>query len=1275
MSDEKELRFIDSMGLNGPIDEMLQESIKHSNLEFEWIYGGSRETKYPLTKERFLHLKQILTESTRYKYEGETTDLDIRTELKYRGRSTMSNIRATISGLSQIKQYCLQDNFDDLDPVFMKKMKYKNPKHPSTDYSSASSGLYSMRATLKNEIHLPYYASSSDIGIVTNEVSTKPELVSFLKNWTSKYKYFRYKKRYSFISLNKIWRIDLTAVKSSISKNKGYMSEYVYSKTFKESKILNHPEKFELEIEYIGNHSTGFSPPPIASVSEDINVNVFQAFPDEGNVYIPDTTLELAIDVPNDISYEYLPLSPSYYPDVDIEYDVPLETLESPKKLPDTITIKDTYWKDMGYEYLEKPYKNGYEPEDWVHAIYKLLPRENYPSTKQLKVDIVPPISYENKQGETLQVSDLMIPYEYINEPIDISDNSLIRTQSDEGYTPDSPGARMEGGSMKGGYAVSSDCYSEKVVNYLLEQLEDIIHLCYSGVVGTEYYLNSLEESAVIREYNDLADPTNIINSSGWSFIGPQPISMNLTHLHPVNSNSIVSGYVVTEKADGVRAQLLINHNKDRHELTMGRGYIITPKMVIIDTGVNFEVNGSYIFDGEYITKNKNGDSIQLFMIFDVYFSSEYSTQPYTYPWLSKKGESRSSIIHNFKNKTTMTPDDLYPGNSVRIGFKQYLEGPTKLTKKKGSSSYSNLKGMFKSTKKILDKQEKEDGYEYFTDGLIFLPMYLPVKGSEEGDIVKSIKGTWNYNYKWKPPEENTIDFKVVYCIEKGKPLIHSYNHTTDDGRTELLYYQKVQLVVGYSEKDDTMIDFNWSILSEKPRNKQRYQYFDPPEHKIDNIHLTKISLQNKRMKCCKDGKFIQNGDIVEMSYHPDNDGFTWKPLRIRDDKENPQYFQIANNIWNTINEPITLSMIRGTIDFDDIQEKVADSLSNDMYYLQTKFAEDTPIRSLHNYIKSKLITRVGSSSDIKGKLMIADLSCGRGGDLKKYLSIRNQVEFILGLDISGNINEAAQRYHYIPKPKPKALFLQFDTSQSIEKKEGILGDKEISETMLDMIQGKSKAYHKKYKEIQKNYLGIAKGGFQLVSSQFSLHYYFKDESTLRGFCENLHYLCDHKGYFIGTCYDGMKLMKTFAYNDTDVLEMKDDFGSLIYQIKQKFSITDFSYDKDNLDTMFGNEIDVYMASIGQTITEYLVNFEFFIDIMKEYGFELALPQFKKGEYNPIKDPIQSFDDIIQNMDEIREKDMSFVKKTYNRDMFSVKGNKQYELLSGLNNYFVFQKK
>ena len=347
---------------------------------------------------------------------------------------------------------------------------------------------------------------------------------------------------------------------------------------------------------------------------------------------------------------------------------------------------------------------------------------------------------------------------------------------------------------------------------------------------------------------------------------------------------------------------------------------------------------------------------------------------------------------------------------------------------------------------------------------------------------------------------------------------------------------------------------------------------------------------------------------------------------------------------------------------------------------MNTYESEDAPIRDLHNYIKGKLISRVGSAPH-KGGLMIADLSCGRGGDIKKYLSIKNKIEFILGLDVSSNINEAAQRYHYLMGAKPKALFLQYDTSKSIMEKQGCLGDTEVCETMIDMIMNQSQSIPKKYKDIQRDYKGLAKQGFDIVSSQFSLHYYFKNEETLRGFCENVRDLCSSGGYFIGTCYDGMEVFRMFDSIRKDTVEMKDDFGSLIYQIKKLYDTPVFDYESGSLgkegvmDSMLGNEIEVFMSSIGQPIIEYLVNFQFFTELMAEYGFEPAIPPFGKDEFNMIKQPFQSFNSIIANLDTIRERDDAFIRRIKKTDLYKVKPNSEYALLSGLNTTFIFQKK
>ena len=167
MSDDKDLKFIDSMYLNGPIFNMLKEAIRQKDLEFEWIYGDNfYKDKHKLTKELFLRLKEKLDTSSIYKTDEELNDLDIRTELTYRGKSVTSNIRTTIHGMQQIKQYCLQDNFDDLTPTFIKKKKYKHKS--KEDYGSASSGIYPMRTTLKEEIELD---------------KLNKEVLSFLNNW------------------------------------------------------------------------------------------------------------------------------------------------------------------------------------------------------------------------------------------------------------------------------------------------------------------------------------------------------------------------------------------------------------------------------------------------------------------------------------------------------------------------------------------------------------------------------------------------------------------------------------------------------------------------------------------------------------------------------------------------------------------------------------------------------------------------------------------------------------------------------------------------------------------------------------------------------------------------------------------------------------------------------------------------------------------------------------------------------------------------------------
>ncbi len=222
---------------------------------------------------------------------------------------------------------------------------------------------------------------------------------------------------------------------------------------------------------------------------------------------------------------------------------------------------------------------------------------------------------------------------------------------------------------------------------------------------------------------------------------------------------------------------------------------------------------------------------------------------------------------------------------------------------------------------------------------------------------------------------------------------------------------------------------------------------------------------------------------------------------------------------------------------------------------------------------------------------------------------------------------------------------------------------------MLGIIFGKKDKYNKEYENLYKKYNSIAKDGFDVVSSQFSFHYYFKDEKTLRGYLQNLKEVTKKGGYFMGTCYDGMKLFKSFILRDNKNIQGRDDKDVLIYDIVKKYKINNFDYDKEDITNMLGQEITVYMSSIGQYITEYLVNFEFVIDIMKEYDF---IPYYPDKASNMNK-AIGNFEEIIDNVDGLlseREKD---IQRAYVYAK-NIKKDEKYRTLSGLNNWFVFKK-
>jgi len=353
--------------------------------------------------------------------------------------------------------------------------------------------------------------------------------------------------------------------------------------------------------------------------------------------------------------------------------------------------------------------------------------------------------------------------------------------------------------------------------------------------------------------------------------------------------------------------------------------------------------------------------------------------------------------------------------------------------------------------------------------------------------------------------------------------------------------------------------------------------------------------------------------------------------------------------------------MIKGHFNLSDNQ--IDNNVSNNLYYVEDESSdtESKSLRRFHNYIKYQLITGICEQKPVA----IMDTSIGRGGDITKYINDDIKCTFLFGLDIN-SVNEACKRYSQLNIiDKPKTLFIQYDTSKNIDSKTGFIGsddDIDYASNIINILYGHKQSIPKDYKLLRNTMNRKALDKFDVISSQFTLHYYFESQSSFKGYLSNLLDNCKSGGYFIGTCYDGKKIFN--ALKDTDRIEYTNEDDNLIYSIEKKYETKDFN------DVTFGERIDVYMDSIGETYSEYLVNFDMFVSIMADNGFKLSKPKFK-DKYDIFNGAMNSFESILDNLN--KNKDNVIFKK-YKNDVMPILKDKMLYDLSSYNNYFIFQR-
>ena len=836
----------------------------------------------------------------------------------------------------------------------------------------------------------------------------------------------------------------------------------------------------------------------------------------------------------------------------------------------------------------------------------------------------------------------------------------------------------------------------------LLVALRKVIKYVLAGIQGTMYPISINEMNDITRDYmkliwGDEYEPARRITSQ--NFIGPNSITLQLTNIAPIDENSVIPNirkdFVVTEKADGERHLMYISNK--------GKIYFISTNMDIKFSGAKTQNEECFntLFDGELITHDKNGGFINLYAAFDIYFHKNKDIRHYTFMvkddepnmdkcrfyLLEKLGhmlnpisitdekQNLKQLIDKYTKSDNYKKQDISP---IRFMSKKFYPMTTKQT-------------IFEGCKQIIEK-EKQGLFEYETDGLIFTHMFYGVGSTVVGKAGPKTKITWEWSFKWKPPQYNTIDFLVTTLkTDSGEDVVKSIY---EDGLTMIKEtqnneYKVIELRCGFNEKYDGFINPCQDIIDDNlPEYKPRFEdpsdksndyipkRFYPTEPYDPNAGICNLMLRmdesGAKQMFTKSGEAIMDNTIVEFSYDIDapDSNWRWKPLRVRHDKtaklrrgekEYGNSYKVCNENWKSIHPTgrIDEIMLMTGLGIPEI------TVSEDVYYNTPAGKMKTEgLKNFHNlYVKKLLISGTAKQGDT-----LIDLACGKAGDLPKWIAAK--LSFVFGIDFSDDnlenrIDGACARYlkaRKLNKNMPYVLFARGNSMFNIRDGSALLNDR-AKQTAAAIFGNGPKDVDKIGKGVARQY-GKGETGFNVCSCQFAIHYFFEKPDSLKGFLKNVAQCTKINGYFIGTSYDGKILFdKLKKIKSGDSIQLVDQ-GKKVWEVIKTYTQDTF---EDN-SSSFGYEIKVYQESINQYISEYLVNFDYLNRVMEAYGFKVI----SREEANEMGLPEGSglFRELYINMiDEIKRN--KFKASLYGEAPNMTTIEKE---ISFINRYFIYKK-
>jgi hypothetical protein len=659
-------------------------------------------------------------------------------------------------------------------------------------------------------------------------------------------------------------------------------------------------------------------------------------------------------------------------------------------------------------------------------------------------------------------------------------------------------------------------------------------------VFGESVLCTAGEKAAVLAAYYDLVG-----GQGKRGLVGPNPVTMEAKNLRPAGPGtvSIWEGYVVTDKADGERCQLFFRED---------RAYLLRAGDSVALAALKSppKLRGT-LLDGELIDRTRDGLPTRQFFAFDAYYHGDADVANLP---LTGSGDTR---LRHVSAVLAQVPPESWV-DTLQVRAKSFV--PV-------SEVSAVLAGV--------------NRHVYNVDGLIFTPAGTAAGGRYVGDAAR-LEGRWPGALKWKPASHNTCDFLCRFSRHVASGVAVTTKDASSGGAQKT-----VRLMAGYAPGTWEPVD-PIKVLSGTAVRSQGKAYVDK-EFAVTDVPADDTG----RVVCEEDGHAVEEGSIVEFWY--DANAASWRPMRVRFDKEHANDWGTVQGVWRSIEAPVTKEMLTGR----DPPPVAATDGSGDAYFARDFDRQDAVLAGMNTFhnigVKGPLLAR---HAPPEGRLF--EIACGKGGDLGRWLAAGFST--VVGCDSSLDnlVNPRDGIYARMVErgAQLKGTTMAFVAMDGSVRMRAPLD--EVRRVMVDSPHGQVVAalwdLQRDLPAGLERYRGLASRGFDVVSCQFAVHYFWGSDAQLDRLIDNVAHLTVVGGHFVGTTFDG-DAVSSALQSAGGRLEGRVK-GLLAWSVERAYE-PPFKHST-------GAAVDVFVETIGQVTREYLVSFPTLTSRLKGAGFELV---------------------------------------------------------------------